>query len=159
MKHPEVQQAIQAFMNRSSRINDTTYEQVRAILKQGYDDGIGVTGIERQLRELFKSYYKVKPGDPDAMTRSKRFAATEVNGVVQTGSLNAWKQAGVRKKEWVSVLDGVTRDPHIDANGEVVDIDQPFVRTGEAMMSPGDPNGSPGNVINCRCDMLPVADL
>jgi hypothetical protein len=32
-----------------------------------------------------------------------------------------------------------------------VPIDEPFIVSGEELMYPGDPSGSAGNVINCRC--------
>jgi hypothetical protein len=44
-------------------------------------------------------------------------------------------------------------------DGKVVDFDKPFevptIRGIELLMRPGATNGSPGNVINCRCSMAP----
>ena len=54
-------------------------------------------------------------------------------------------------KIWVATLDGNTRDAHAGADGQEVPIDMPFNVGGEALMFPGDPNGSAENVINCRC--------
>ena len=39
-----------------------------------------------------------------------------------------------------------------EQNGVTVPIDQPFPN---GLMYPGDPSGSPGEIINCRCDMIP----
>jgi uncharacterized protein with gpF-like domain len=64
-------------------------------------------------------------------------------------------------KEWVSAMDDRVRSPengsefdHVAAHGEVVGLHEPFTRTGEALMHPGDSAGSAGNVIQCRCTMV-----
>jgi hypothetical protein len=57
---------------------------------------------------------------------------------------------------WVSVLDERTRDWHAEADGQEVGADEPFIVNGEELDYPGDPNGSPENIINCRCVSLPI---
>lgn len=157
--NPEVQNLINQFLNRSERINDTTYRDVKRILSEAYDEGLGIDEAERRLRDLFKSYYKVKPGDPGIISRGKRFARTEMNGVVNGGGMEAYKQAGIEGKEWLTNIDSETREQHIYADGEVVKIGEPFIKTGDPLMYPGDPGGAPENVINCRCSLLPVANI
>lgn len=55
-------------------------------------------------------------------------------------------------KIWVSILDEKTREWHAQADGQKVPKEQPFNVGGEALMFPRDPNGSPSNIINCRCE-------
>jgi len=64
------------------------------------------------------------------------------------------------KKEWVSADDERVRDGgkdgtgpnHMNMNGIKIPMDEPFsVPPDDTMDYPGDPNGSAGNVINCRC--------
>ena len=74
----------------------------------------------------------------------------------------------MKRKEWLSTKDDRTRgqkesdefdhfsDYPDGPNGEVVGIDEQFIGTGEPLMYPGDPAGSLGNFINCRCTILPV---
>ena len=57
---------------------------------------------------------------------------------------------------WVAVLDDHTRDAHAEADGQEVEEGQPFVVDGEELESPGDPSGSPENIINCRCDAVAI---
>lgn len=64
------------------------------------------------------------------------------------------KKLGI-KKQWVSTLDGKTRDRHKRLDGEVVDIDKPF---SNGLMYPGDMSGPPGEVINCRCAMREIVE-
>ncbi len=73
------------------------------------------------------------------------------------GSLFGYRQAGVKKKEWISAGDGNEREGHDEVEGPV-DIDKPFIVNGESLMAPGDPGGSPENVINCRCTVAPVVE-
>jgi hypothetical protein len=44
----------------------------------------------------------------------------------------------------------VPRPGHLYADGQVRNVDEPFVVDGEALMYPRDPNGSPENTINCH---------
>lgn len=62
------------------------------------------------------------------------------------------RKSGV-KKEWVTMGDEVVRTDHIIADGDVADINEPFIVGGEEMMWPADMSrgASIGNTINCRC--------
>lgn len=57
-------------------------------------------------------------------------------------------------KRWQTTMDGRERTAHELANNDVQPLGQPFIVDGEAMLFPGDPNGSPDNVCNCRCDLI-----
>jgi hypothetical protein len=46
---------------------------------------------------------------------------------------------------------------HYNMNQIRVPLDKPFNVSGQNLMFPGDPNGSAGNVINCRCSVAQVA--
>jgi hypothetical protein len=60
------------------------------------------------------------------------------------------------QKQWRHLnLAMVPRPGHIAADGQVVDVNKPFLVEGEELMYPRDPNGSPGNTINCHCMMAP----
>ena len=58
------------------------------------------------------------------------------------------------KDVWIANLDEKTRIAHIMANGQEKNINDSFIVDGEYLEYPGDPNGSPGNVINCRCSKV-----
>ena len=67
------------------------------------------------------------------------------------------KEAGFEWKEWLTARDEKVREAHWAADGQIVRINEPFEVGGEALMWPGDLNGSPGNIINCRCTVNPAA--
>lgn len=59
-------------------------------------------------------------------------------------------------KEWVAILDELTRDSHAQADGQIVTANDPFVVQGELLMEPGDTSlgASASNTIGCRCSAL-----
>ena len=59
-------------------------------------------------------------------------------------------------KEWMSTLDGRTRDSHRHMDGEKVDIGDD-VKFSNGLRYPGDPEGPAREVYGCRCTL--VADL
>ncbi len=54
------------------------------------------------------------------------------------------------KKKWLATLDARTRSSHGHLDGECIDLDEKF---SNGLEFPGDPDGSPGEVYNCRCTM------
>lgn len=57
-------------------------------------------------------------------------------------------------KQWDATIDGRTRSTHIDLDGQLREIEQPFKNSsGAKAMYPGG-FGIPGEDINCRCVML-----
>lgn len=60
------------------------------------------------------------------------------------------------QKQWRHIPASIhPRFLHVEADGQVVDVEQPFIVAGEELMFPRDPSGSPENTINCRCISLP----
>lgn len=58
----------------------------------------------------------------------------------------------VMTKEWISAKDNRTRRDHVIENGQIVDLEQPFLMAdGSKLLYPGDLNGKASQVINCRC--------
>jgi uncharacterized protein with gpF-like domain len=55
-----------------------------------------------------------------------------------------------------STDDSRTRETHRLADGQRVALGQPFIVGGFELAFPGDPDGPPQEVIQCRCTMLLV---
>lgn len=88
--------------------------------------------------------------------RAMTVSVTEVHRAYNMGAtaaaLRIQQQDQTRLiKIWRSKHDAAVRTAHRLADGQAQFVSQPFVVAGEALMAPGDPNGSPWNVINCRC--------
>jgi hypothetical protein len=63
------------------------------------------------------------------------------------------------KKQWTHVpIARIPRFSHIQADGQVREVGEPFDVGGEDLMFPRDPGGSPENTINCHCLLRPYLD-
>lgn len=144
---PYVIEMIGKLVNRSKKINDATYREITDLLSKAYGENWSHSELVKEIYSTYKDY---------GYARARMIARTEMAGVMNGGAEKAYKQAGVKKKEWLASLDGETRDAHAAANGQVVEIDQPFNVGGEMLTAPGDPGGSAAQTINCRCTVLPV---
>jgi hypothetical protein len=94
-----------------------------------------------------------------------RIARTESTAAANYASIRATQQSGfATAKEWMSYQDARTRRAPDDAfdhwhmNGVTVPTHEHFVMEGrdrvDTLMYPGDPQGAPGNIINCRCTLI-----
>lgn len=85
-------------------------------------------------------------------SRSVMYARTMVTGAENAGRQDGYKEAedmGIElEKEWIATLDDRTRHSHRMLHGEHVPVDEPY---SNGCMFPGDPNGDPSEVYNCRC--------
>ena len=133
------------------RVNDTTWNDLKASLSEGIDSGENITQLQERVLNVMAGRIRSTP---------ETIARTETIGAMNGGSIEAWRQSEVvESKTWLSALDDRTREPpesefdHRTAHGETVHIDEPFVQTGEPLMFPGADEGSAGNVVNCRCSM------
>lgn len=122
----------------------TTVTQIMQIVAMGRRDGMGQGDISEQIR---------RRGPQIGRARGALIARTETHSAGNFAAIETAKETGLRmQKEWLSAEDERTRSAHIEADGQVVNLDEPFMVDGEELMYPGDMvNGSAGNVINCRC--------
>lgn len=89
-----------------------------------------------------------------AMVRYARTAMTSAQNAGRMETLHRAKGMGIQcKKVWLATLDRRTRDSHRNLDGQVRDIDEPFDSDFGKIMFPGDPEGHPGDVYNCRCTL------
>lgn len=63
----------------------------------------------------------------------------------------AAKLRGMTHKIWVTSSEANVRAAHIEADGKVVRINDPFIVGAERLFLPSDPTGSLANTANCRC--------
>lgn len=84
---------------------------------------------------------------------------TAVTGAQNAGRLDSYAAAekmGIKlKKEWLATLDGRTRHSHAMLDGEQVAPDAKF---SNGCRFPGDPQGPPWEVYNCRCTLIAAVD-
>lgn len=141
----DVQARTQVFADTVRSIGTDIAGRLTDELQIGVANGESIQQLTKRIDEVFDI------GDNIA----ERIARTETHGAAESTSFEsagAIASAGYEvTKTWVTAIDARTRDAHIDADGQTVDVNSAFEVDGESLMYPGDPDGSPGNVINCRC--------
>ncbi len=141
---------------RIEEITATTLGQVRDALTLIDEEGLGEVPGSKIIEQ--------RTGGAVARARAQTIARTEGHTGSQFASQTQINQLGLRyNKRWVSVQDARTRDiedgdefDHKEANGQKRKREEKYdirrKRGGsEKLDFPGDPKGSPGNIINCRC--------
>lgn len=129
----------------SEEVAGTTFDDIRAVLRQGFSDGKPLSVIADTLRETFDSYEKY---------RAPLIARTETIAASNKADLLAIRQAGIEEKvvkTWLTAGDENVRPTHQQAGEEYADgipIDDMFQVGDDEMDAPG--NGSdPAETINC----------
>lgn len=133
------------------QVSRTTRDQINRTITRGLQENDTPEKISSDIEERTKGRI--------GSARADLIARTETHTASVAGSLESVKATGIpMQKQWVAVEDDRTREDHSIVDGDVVGLDDPFLvpsDTGEEeMMFPGDPNGSPGNVCNCRCVLV-----
>lgn len=139
------------------QILETTRRQIMEVIREGQREGLGVEEIAKALRQAVPEFSRY---------RSRVIARTETHGSSQYGQVRtAMQSTRPLVKIWNSVEDTRIRTFAEDDNydhrvidGQTVAMEQPFMvptifGTREPIMYPGDPAGTAGNVINCRCSV------
>lgn len=137
-----------------TEITGTTREQVTSTVRRmtelGVQEGWGEAKLAREIEKEFNSLSRL---------RARMIARTETHAAANAAQMTAAKASGViERKEWVAAGGGDTRAAHQRADGQIVNIDHPFIVDGERLRYAGDPSGSAENVINCRCATIYLTD-
>lgn len=135
----------------SGRIYDNVgklKETVKSEMARGFSTGRDYATIARQV--------SLRAGA--SFARMCTIARTEGHRVTSESEMDCMSAAKAKGadvlKEWVSTLDAVTRETHVELDGQARELEEYFVipSTGAKAMYPGG-FGIAGEDINCRCCM------
>lgn len=134
-------------LNMSKNITETTKDQVRTVLQQAAVEGWGRDQIVGKLRQ-----YDMTSARASLIARTETVCG--MNGAAYVNGLDL----GAELKIWISTNDNRTRPDHIELNDQRVGIYSKFKIVDQKgitreMSFPGDKNGGPGQICNCRCAM------
>lgn len=144
----------QLVADRVVKVTKTTKKIIKNLISNGFNEGLSNREIAKKI---------IKAGEVTNIKRALRIARTETHTVAVNSMQEGVKSSRIKvEEEWVSSIDERTRGreegefKHIQtfprgANGERIKQGDMFVGTGERLAFPGDPNGSAGNIIFCRC--------
>ncbi len=128
-------------------ISETTKKKLKRAVEDFQESGEPLDQLSDEIEGLYEGF---------AGGRAEVIARTEVHAASNAASTEAAKATGIPnlRKEWIFTEDKRTRPEHrLSQDDSVVGIDEKFDVAGEALDAPGDPDGSPGNIINCRCSV------
>lgn len=146
--------------DRIKTISETTREKMLQIVKstvgKALSEGLSVDEIRDILQQKFANMVDY---------RAVRIARTEVISASNAGSLQGAISTGIAfKKVWLATKTGHTRKGHLEMMDKSVGVMEQFsvpiydtkgaYLGSEKLNFPADPNGSAGNVINCRCTLV-----
>ena len=152
----------EAIRERITSVERTTRMSIVRALAQAFVEGLTENETVKSILDVIGSISKL---------RARTIARTETHAAANYGANVAAKKTDLpMNREWISAKDKRTRTTedgdlfdHVGANGQIVGQDEPFQIARldggtEPLMYPGDPSGSAGNVINCRCALGFVVD-
>ena len=123
-------------------------KQITATVTSGILQG---SSINKMAKDLMN---RVTDMNKTSAVRAARTAVTEgENAGRQAAAEELEKKGVIMGKRWIATHDSRTRDEHLEADGQIVENNKPFVVGGEELMFPGDKSlGASGwNLYNCRC--------
>lgn len=126
-------------------------KQINSQVMQGIIQGESIPNIAKRLRESIPGMeYK----------SAVRNARTTVTGAENKGRMDSYHDAEkmglILQKQWIATHDGRTRHEHLELDGVIEEVDEPFVNGYGEIMYPGDPDADPANVYNCRCALASI---
>ena len=140
--------------NGGQRITSVREELVEYLVKfiaDRIEQGQDIRTIARDLQKhiLSRGFYR---------WQIERIVRTETTAAANQGAIRAGDSSNVIwEKVWISSRDARTRRrpddqfDHFEMDGVRADKGEKFNVQGDLLDYPGDPNGHPANVINCRC--------
>ena len=134
-------------------IQGNTVNSITRVVKKGIEAGETNREIATRLRGK---------GRIDSRFKALRIARTETLGMYNSATDASVRETGIKfTRVWSTTKDLRTRRKkgkniydHWDVDGDTAAQNEDFDVSGEKLSFPGDPKGSAGNIINCRCVLL-----
>ena len=135
-------------------INETVRKSIEKKIHAALSDsgaaGENLTDLTTRIKGSIEESFN------QTRNRALTIARTETAQVVNTGRHRGMQKAQVKTKRWVAA-GGNVRPSHVAADArygtdeKAIALDLMFEVGGAMLRHPGDPNGPPGEIINCRC--------
>lgn len=127
-------------------------QRFNSAITQGILQGESIPNIVKRTESIFGM-------NKAAATRAARTATTCAENSGRVSSYERAQGMGIElKQEWVAALDGRTRESHRKLDGVKVAVGEEFEAERGKLRFPGDPQGHPSEVYNCRCTLVAAVD-
>ncbi len=127
---------------------DTEYvrKHIHNSITMGILQGESIDNIAKRMEGVSNMSY-------NSAVRTARTLTTSAQNAGRVDSYNYAKSLGINvEQEWLATLDSKTRTGHRELDGVRVPVGSKFPN---GLRYPGDPNGAPSEVYNCRCTLIP----
>ena len=119
-------------------------KQINSSILQGILQGEPIDKMSERILPIVDN-------NQSAAVRTARTMTTQCENKGRMDRIDDLAEQGLEiEKTWMATDDGKARDSHLELDGETVPYDEPFPNE---LMYPGDPDGDPSEVYNCRCTM------
>lgn len=119
-------------------------KQINSSILQGIIQGEPIDKMAERIMPIVDN-------NESASVRTARTMTTNCENHGRQDRLDELSDQGLRiEKTWLATNDERTRESHMLMDGETVPYDEEF---SNELMYPGDENGDPSEVYNCRCTM------
>lgn len=124
-------------------------QHINSAILQGVLQGEDIKTVSKRLQS-------VTDMNKHSAIRNARTMMTSCENGGRIDSYRRAEEIGIKvEKQWLATPDGRTRHSHAAQDGEHVPVDEEF---GNGLMFPGDPDGDPREVYNCRCTMVALVE-
>lgn len=118
--------------------------KVNSEILQGILQGDSIPNLAKRLSNVTEM-------NRTSAIRNARTACTSAENKGRMDMMEDAEEKGVHvQKKWIATHDDRTRESHLLLDGSTIDQDEEF---DNGLMYPGDPNGEPEEVYNCRCTL------
>lgn len=125
-------------------------KHIVSAITQGVLQGESIPKIAKRLQ-------RVADMDRKAAIRNARTATTGAENAGRSASYQRAKDLGIQMKQvWMATLDNRTRHTHRQLDGEKISVGDKWhpQKFSNGCRYPGDPQGRPEEVYNCRCTLI-----
>ena len=142
------------FLDARANLLANAPDEIHAEVMQTIQDGLEHGETKKELMARISTAFEgIK------QSRADTIANTETAAAFNYARDKAMRKAGVTHKKWLHSMSPLIKEPrptHLEADGQVRPLDEPFDIGGVAMMHPGDESAPADEIINCSCVALPV---
>lgn len=129
----------------AEQITNTTFER----LKEEFTESLELQETRPQLIKRIQASY-LDGGAVITKGRANLIARTEVGGAMTKGTFEAYNQAEVPNKIWVTVGDKNVRHSHAEQDGQKKALNDPFQN---GLQYPREAGQKASEVVGCRCQI------
>jgi 2'-5' RNA ligase len=144
---------LEGVTNRLVGASDEVFDQIRTAIEAGRQEGLHPSVVAKDVDAMLADTANWEG-------RARTIARTETLGANNAGARESAKATAQFlgyspdqvMRVWLATSDDRTRDSHLDADGQTIYGMDATYQVGDAdLASPGDYDGPPEEVINCRC--------